>query len=186
VSGPYVANETGTALALAWTTGRPALGRVTVTSPGGSVRVVPDVRGEGVVSAVHFVTVDRLEPDTEYSIEIEPGGREPLHVRTGPVLGIPESRERWGRLERTDRDAVVLVRVVSADGSKSRYLASLASDGYWSVNLGNLRAANPASFEAVGENTPLELDVLGPLFRRVDADRARRGNRVLDGGLEAR
>jgi cold shock CspA family protein len=175
--GPFVANETDVAVTVVWTTGWPSPGRVRLMAPDGSVRIVPDVRGESVVSAVHFVTVGGLEPETDYRIEIEPGGGETLHVRTMPTLGIPESLERWGRLDRVGGDAVVLVRVASERGAESRYLASLASAGYWSVNLGNLRTEDPGAFAAVGADAALDVRVLGPVLRRADREPAGRATR---------
>ncbi len=167
VEGPFFVNQTATAFAVVWKTEEIVETLAMLIAPDATSRRVADVRGDSWKSRIHFVTVSGLEPDSEYRIEIGGAGAGPWSVRTGRLLPIPEPRVEWSRLDRSG--GVVLVRVPAAERSAgaegaeaapSGYLASLVENGYWSVNLGNLRSEDLRSYVLAPADARLELLVI--------------------------
>ena len=153
---------------------------------------VPDVRGDGVASTVHFVRVTGLNASTAYVFDVVTGntiderGGTHYQVTTGPSLNLTASDSIYGRVTDSGgapaKNVAVILTVRTPDGSASAPMGAFigqTDDGYWTANLGNTRVpGNQASFVTV-PGSKIEITANagagGTVSTTVDASVARSG-----------
>jgi len=167
-----IANVNDESFAVVWSTDRVTSGFIRYgTSPDRLTRVACDVRDDSYPdctseAATHlFVQVGGLTPETTYYVQAFAAGYalgSLMEVTTGPVLAVPPSDTTYGALVHAGSpvtNAYVCATVEDADGIGSAGssalvcdLVSEGDDGYWSINLGNLRTADLVARFAYSES----------------------------------
>lgn len=192
-SAVQVTDVRDSAFFVTWTTDVADTGAVR-WGPAGSAPTtrVPDIRGDGVSSTVHFVRVTGLNASTSYVFDVVTGnstddrGGSHYQVTTGPSLNLTASDSIYGRITDSGgapaKNVAVVLTVRSPDGSASAPMGAFigqTDDGYWTANLGNTRVpGNQASFVAV-PGSKIEINANagagGTVSITVDASVARTG-----------
>ena len=192
-SAVQVTDVRDSAFFVTWTTDVAATGAVR-WGPAGSAPAtrVPDVRGDGVASTVHFVRVTGLNASTAYVFDVVTGnsvddrGGSHYQVTTGPSLSLTASDSIYGRITDSGgapaKNVAVILTVRTPDGSAAAPMGAFigqTDDGYWTANLGNTRVpGNQASFVTVpGSRIEITANAGagGTVSTTVDASVARNG-----------
>ncbi|RMG48270.1 MAG: hypothetical protein D6718_02150 [Acidobacteria bacterium] len=153
--GAIVCNVTDSGFVVAWTTDPPVEGHVRYgTDPALLDRTACDVRDGGppcsLISGTHYVELAHLSPETTYYVQRmengDPAGPT-CAVTTGPALapGLPETR--YGQVFEPDGGTFAtgsfvtyeIRRGVGRSALACDLIASVADQGYWSLDRNNVR-----------------------------------------------
>ena len=114
-----------------------------------------DSRGSATSSTTHYITLNKLTPETTYYFEIISGDEVAdtgTLTTTSSLDSLPESDTIYGQIFKADgttpaADSLVYLTLRDQDGEGSQGEAMLLSaivdnEGYWHANLGNTRITN--------------------------------------------
>lgn len=162
---------------VSWTTGNTVQGEVRYgTSASNLSQSAQDVRGSSARDDTHYVTIQGIQPNTRYFVDVISGGivddngGNHYQVTTAPTLNtVPPSDTVYGQIFKRDvstpaRGALVYITLQDDDNGGSQGEAALLSslvdnDGYWFTNLGNARTDDLQgyfSYSASGDQLVLE------------------------------
>ena len=160
---------------VSWLTDVPLDGRIKLYVGGGSVRYLDDNRGGSTVAKTHYVSVDGLDPSTNYSFDVlsdqfvDHNQTQHYSVMTGPALSPRAADTVHGRVLMADGftpmpDAIVHVTVEDYDGlgssGQAKVLSTLTNvNGLWSIDLADARATGLGTlftYSASGDRVRVE------------------------------
>lgn len=160
ISDVRISNLTDTSFSVSWLTEEVTTGSVIFATSRAALRAGMGLRVTATGTA-HLVTLTGLQPQTTYNFSIESGGAVDdnrgayYSVTTGPTLTVPNSDNVYGKIVEPTRNSVqgclVYVRILLSGGGGSAGVSTLLatqtdSSGEWSVNLGNARTGDLASY----------------------------------------
>jgi len=172
-----VSNVTSSAAVVTWSSGGSDPGRVRLSRADGSGEQVYSPSVAGVSDNLSSVLITGLEPETEYRFRVETSGAQPLDglspgTFTTSRIGIG-MRPYTLYSQLVDRDGgvlpgmLVLLRLTGkVSGEQSRYLSAFSDrNGYWLLNLANLKTAGTGEPFEWSEGDRIELSILSAGFR---------------------
>ncbi len=173
-----VSNITSAAAVITWSADRSDPGRVRLSLADGSEeRIVSPVPAD-LSDNLNYALVTGLEPETEYIFRLETSAGGPLGDGETPEtfktssIGIGMNPYTlYGQLVDADGEILpgmlVLMSLTGKDsGEKSQHLSTFSDrNGYWSLNLANLKAAASGLPFEWSEGDVVELTILSGGFR---------------------
>jgi hypothetical protein len=195
-------NVRDTSFTIVWTTDTAVTGYLN-WAPSGTepATAAYDRRGASVVSTVHSVTVNDLDPSTGYVFDIVSGSTKftnngvHFDVSTGPTLAVTAPDLASGRVILGSRsvpaDALVWIEASLAHGVSAPVstLVTTADAGNWVLDLGSMPPSYQSALDAVTADTVLMIQAdggaSGKASLRTTVAEARAGRPVLTDLFEA-
>lgn len=152
-----ITNVQDNKFSVSWITKNPSLGKIVWGKVGEKLtQEVSDERG-GVESTVHQVTVEELQPNTQYAFRIVSGTKNnqfdnngsPYAIKTGPVIGnTPPSRNFYGQVKQASgqiSEGIVYLALPNAAVSSSL----ITKEGNYAFTLSTVRTSDYQNYIAI-------------------------------------
>jgi hypothetical protein len=166
-----LANLSSSAISVAWSTGGAGAGKLVVTSLADGSRMEFLPVSIGINGEMSFAQVNGLKPEEQYTWKVEGAAEELSGSFTAAQVGIgmyPYSI--YGRLVdgrgKPLGGLLVTLKVVGESGESDLLSATTGSEGYWTVNLGNLKTAATGEVFEYKAGDEVAIQVLGTDWSR--------------------
>ncbi|WP_423226410.1 CARDB domain-containing protein [Candidatus Amarolinea aalborgensis] len=167
-----VTNRRDVALTVTWRTDQPSDGWVEYGTTPDLVQVAYDDRGDKAMSAVHYVTLAELQPETTVFFRIHAGdtvlnqGGKPFKTTTLATMAPGEPVTIYGQVILADNapaaGALVIARLVGSADTESEPMATVVDGwGYWTLSVP----------EVACEQAKLHLEIVEPTGKTIELDR---------------